>query len=848
MTRRSPSEQNQSGKSEPKSPFAGGNQQVPQAAGNPRYNNPGVDPSPDPKIVVKAVNPPVTPDQVVGMAEMPSAATLDLPKIQNIKIPPVKNKTIQGHLKAIEAKMNATEKLMKDVVKLQKLQIITEKELFERKRELYQNTFEEYLLDKTVDFGDRDGPGGVNAIKKGPGGFGFPFGGGRRRKKGRPPGGAPGGIIPPAATEKETESETAADRMAQGQASGLPNLGTDYKKQEQDAIKKAEDWRRQQEQETGVAAPGKKTPKEQEAEAVPETPAVPAPAPMRFPPGLPILDPKFVPPFIIPDVISMPGVPATPPIVTIPGYDMRVKTHQQELAHAIETYIENNPGSEFDVKLERGARVDTGHLIKKRDGKVYIHEPLTQEQLTLLTAANILNLSQWMPVVPRARTSPVRTGPGLSSPKYTPPVRRAPIPQAPVNNKVPTNRPAQGAPVPAATVTPKQSVTGILDQRRGSISSTAASFRAQSSASQADFGRDLATDSLNQRSLQQAFQQGNQGGRRIRKVLPSKQQAGVFFETNMNAGDLIGSGLSFGPRPLSTKEKLLQMRQPSFDQYTSPIGPMPRASGGMGDVDLYSSQALNYFRGMSSKIMPMASGGFMTTNEKAEHYMKKMLNQALGVARRYDEAKAKAADVQTTTGSVVIPKSGGGLVGWWNKGRNMRVPSENTASWKDLMKDDAKQITRTNKAFKSGATGIKGWNPIKAFTPEMVRTGPTPAVRQAFERPARTVTHPLMMALEFIVNDLLLNPRSTAVYDQVTGPNAYYNDPAYKGPMPSQNLENAQSSMMSGNNDQKPEVVPLPPDYIKIPGKNKAPDFVGDNSPDIFMRTSIFTRNQTDLD
>ena len=34
----------------------------------------------------------------------------------------------------------------------------------------------------------------------------------------------------------------------------------------------------------------------------------------------------------------------------------------------------------------------------------------------------------------------------------------------------------------------------------------------------------------------------------------------------------------------------------------------------------------------------MASGGFMTTNEKAEHYMEKMLNQALGIARRYDEA------------------------------------------------------------------------------------------------------------------------------------------------------------------------------------------------------------------
>ena len=28
---------------------------------------------------------------------------------------------------------------------------------------------------------------------------------------------------------------------------------------------------------------------------------------------------------------------------------------------------------------------------------------------------------------------------------------------------------------------------------------------------------------------------------------------------------------------------------------------------------------------------------------------------------------------------------------------------------------------------------------LKAFTPEMVKTGPTPAVRQAFERPVRTL-------------------------------------------------------------------------------------------------------------
>ena len=228
----------------------------------------------------------------------------------------------------------------------------------------------------------------------------------------------------------------------------------------------------------------------------------------------------------------------------------------------------------------------------------------------------------------------------------------------------------------------------------------------------------------------------------------------------------------------------------------------PQASGGIGDLNLYSSEAMNYFRGMSSKILPMADGG---------------------------------------------------IVDWWNKGRNMRVPSENTASWKDLMKDDAKQLTRTNKAFKSGATGIKGWNPIKAFTPEMVRTGPTPAVRQAFERPVRAVRgvvkpgHPLVMLAELIINELV-SPAPTAVYDQVTGPNAYYNAPGYKGPMPSQNLENAQSSMMSGNNDQQPQVVPLPPDYIKIPGKKKAPDFVGTESPDIEMRSSVFTRSSTHID
>ena len=39
--------------------------------------------------------------------------------------------------------------------------------------------------------------------------------------------------------------------------------------------------------------------------------------------------------------------------------------------------------------------------------------------------------------------------------------------------------------------------------------------------------------------------------------------------------------------------------------------------------------------------------------------------------------------------------AGRALNKWWNKGRNERVPNESTASWKDLLKDDRSQLTRT---------------------------------------------------------------------------------------------------------------------------------------------------------
>ena len=56
------------------------------------------------------------------------------------------------------------------------------------------------------------------------------------------------------------------------------------------------------------------------------------------------------------------------------------------------------------------------------------------------------------------------------------------------------------------------------------------------------------------------------------------------------------------------------------------------------------------------------------------------------------------------------------------------------------MADDASQMTHSNRAFKSGKTDWKSLRPWKAFLdPEMRGTGPTPAIRQAVERPLRAM-------------------------------------------------------------------------------------------------------------
>ena len=83
---------------------------------------------------------------------------------------------------------------------------------------------------------------------------------------------------------------------------------------------------------------------------------------------------------------------------------------------------------------------------------------------------------------------------------------------------------------------------------------------------------------------------------------------------------------------------------------------------------------------------------------------------------------------------------------WWNTGRNISVPNEGTAGWKELMANDLKQIgkfsggkgtwyPRNAAELRQLLTGDGGivWSFTKGF-----KTAPTPAVRQAFERVFKT--------------------------------------------------------------------------------------------------------------
>lgn len=798
------------------------NQQVPQAAGNPRFNTgPGLDPSPDPKVVVKAVNPPITPDQVVSMAEIPEAATIDLPKIQNIKIPPVQNKTIQGHLKAIEAKMIATEKLMKDIVKLQKVQIHTEKELFERKRELYQNTLEEYLLDKTIDFEDPDNPDCtcINLPKKpGPPGGGFKPPGKPPRPPNRPTG------PDPAPVTELPDWVNGINLAALAAALGITIA---------ELIK--------------LLTGGELTPQmisQNNPEVITNPslfPKVPEPVTTTQQPGLDPSQPKTA-------VLPTSGGKNPPMLPGETNDDYWLRTGEFP-------DTETQRPSFFDNITAQASRVFDGFFNPETPPEfIAIENALGLSPGTLEMALNMTTMSMGTGIaVQGANKLPVlKKLFQLPAPAKAFLARRFPALKRLLGlaDDVPTTT-GGSAPIAKQRLLKdlkKGNVTGAADDVAGAVAGSADDVVSATTTSNTatkviqkvdDVVIPKTTPTGGMTARQRALMRGgsrdpNVGRTRMtrsssikerinknlnRRVdtaaddlantadLSSRTTAGGMRGKNDALRDFLQDVGESGAGTAAERQKAVEFIEEIVKPGLKDI--TPKSGGGMGNMELHNSSALNYFKGISSKITPLADGGLL-----------------------------------------------GGLTEWWNRGRNTRVPNESNARWRGpngLLADDARQLTRTDKAFKSGAGGIKGWRPLKAFTPDMVRTGPTPAVRQAFERPVRAVgrginpssaVNPLALFAELIINELV-NPAPTSSFDQVTGPNAYYNMPGYNGPMPSQSLENAQGTMMSNSDNETPDVIPLPPDYIQLPTKKKDVNFVGDESPNIDIEKTIFSRSSS---
>ena len=82
---------------------------------------------------------------------------------------------------------------------------------------------------------------------------------------------------------------------------------------------------------------------------------------------------------------------------------------------------------------------------------------------------------------------------------------------------------------------------------------------------------------------------------------------------------------------------------------------------------------------------------------------------------------------------------------WWNKGRNDRVKNEDTASWKELIDDDLNQRGQSDEGFAKGEKPPMlgridhAFNPFRPADKGGPGSGPTPAVRQAFERPVKGI-------------------------------------------------------------------------------------------------------------
>lgn len=737
----------------PQNPNTGANQPAQQQGASAPTQSPGLEPIADNDIQVRSVNPPLTPDQIVGLYEKPlEVPALPTLKLQDIKIPPVKNKTIQAHLKAIEAKMIATEKLMKEVVKLQKLQMITEKELYERKRELYQNTFEEYLLDKTIDFEDPDDPKDcvcINLPKS-------------------PTSGGGGGALP-----TPTLTPTPTSPSADGQQDAT-----------QPTKKPAQQPSRQPQNPpttpTSPTTPGRRN----RPGSKPTPTPTPTPTPHRpKPPGTPRPSPK----------------PGTPPVRRPFPPDVRPV---------------NPPGT-------------------------------------------------------RPGPMPYPT-PGVEPVNNIRPYAKTPVAGAQYRSGLP-----MGTKGSIFAMLGQFGLGTLANQQAESLINELTKLKTENPEEYKKKLNDLRWEAKNQKLLNPLMQVIGSPDVPAAYILKSlgqlKQEEIPLSLPGMNIDlmpDLNPDGSAIATDTLDTRTEFDKKHGVNY------------ASGGIPgqDLELYSSESQNYFRNISNNIkhsIPRYAGGglfgslqnFVKNITKPKGLSIKGVQAGFtGMAKEGFDAIMGGAGFRNPNKSSLVGKGSRPVLG------HGAYSAPTAAGASRYMKPGGgivKSIVPGN------ARGINFIEPQSVVPPATFDKGKVLADKllkgdyansplanklraQLISGTASKVGMGLGKLLSKgsgilnapVISDMIF-PEGTSSYDQVSGPNAYYNAPGYKGPKPSQTLENAQNSLMSNSSNNTPSMVPLPPNYIQIPSRKPkpVPEKATMLPPEgVNFAPSVFSRRSTYID
>lgn len=729
--------------------------------------SPGLDPNPDPKVVVNAVNPPITPDQVVSMAESPSAAVLPDVKLQNIKISPVKNKTIQGHLAAIEAKMIATEKLMKDVVKLQKRQISTEKELHQRRRELYQNTFEEYLLDKTIDFEDPES-GLIKSLKQ-------------KSKKDNG-----GGGLPPVPFNPLRRKQNPNKKNKNNKNNSRNNKTPTNKNPTNTKVNPT----------NGANSNGAK------ASSQANRPGTAPRTPVQ--PKSPILDAKGKP-IVKPATVAgttpgtAPGIPNPLKAPTLGGGGINTK-----LGNFVKSLKGVKASNAVGLGLSIAAQFGLSQYLNNEDNK---------------EIKKLYELKQTSPEEYQQKLEELRSYNENTGVRFTAPLTNA---LGMGMNSVPAKLKALGELRPkdvpwlqeGSLLVPDKDDDGTPYSGTGAFAEAKILARKMTG--------------VDHRQVRSAF-----------KNLKSKEE-------KENALELFNQNWSL----LTTDDA-----KRDFLKQNYPI--KPQASGGIDDLNLYHSSSQQYFRDVSSKLeIPKFGGGGLSTAGVRPGFTG-MNAQGFNAITGGDKFRPGGFKPQILGRGAYSAPTNQGAMRYAGGQSSLGMPQQPGGVVKTIVPGSAprfpflEQQMRVKPAtFDKGrvlANKVQSGAYPRSNLAGRMRTGMRMGGAPMRMGGIPKISHPFVMLAEMIINELV-SPQSTAVYDQVTGPNAYYNAPGYKGPMPSQNLENAQNTMIDGTSNQQPQIVPLPPDYIKLPSKPKEKTYNTFEVPGIDLEPSMFTRPSRYID